>query len=134
MLSQDYSGNCRGNEKRMNSSKYILLAIIFSLALVGCAKNPKKIEAAYVSPSSYESYDCQTLIQERGFVKEKISNLYAIMKSENKQDKTVTSVGIFLAWPALFFLKGKDKEKIQRYSRLTGELKTIESVMINKDC
>ena len=41
-------------------------------------------------------------------------------------------VGLFLFWPALFFLAGEDKE--DELAQLKGEMEALEEAAIDKKC
>jgi len=45
----------------------------------------------------------------------------------------VTTVGIVVFWPALFFLGGNDQQTAE-LARLRGEMEAIEQVSVRKRC
>ena len=109
----------------------ILLA---SASISACAKNPDKMQATYISTVQYQDYSCQQLQIEQTRTEPRIAELYDALKGRAKRDKIVTGVGIVVAWPALFFIKGKDKARVREYNRLRGELKAIKEVSAKKGC
>ena len=60
--------------------KSILSSILLSVGIVlaGCATPPDKIEAAYVSPITYESYTCEQIAQEAARVSDRAAQALGI--------------------------------------------------------
>ena len=83
---------------------WALIAALF--IVVGCASNPNKIEAAYVSPLKYQNYDCDQIGLEQSHVERRTNDLYHSLKKEADADAAQMGVGLILFWPTLFFLEG----------------------------
>jgi hypothetical protein len=45
----------------------------------------------------------------------------------------VTTVGVIVFWPALFFIEG-DGQNAAELARLKGEYETLEKIATKKDC
>lgn len=103
-------------------------------ALAGCASQPDKMQAQYVSPAQYESYDCTRVTNEMGQTSRRINELYTRLKKTADNDAAQMGVGLVLFWPTLFFLEGGDGPDAGEYSRLKGEYEALETVAIQKNC
>ncbi|MBC8157698.1 MAG: hypothetical protein H8E94_00035 [Alphaproteobacteria bacterium] len=114
-------------------TKTIIGAISIAV-LTGCATQPEKLEAAYISPTQYESYSCKQLSAELTRVDRRKDELHASLRKLAGNDQAQMAVGMILFWPALFFLEGGDGSEATEYSRLKGESETIEKVLIRKNC
>lgn len=113
--------------------KLITAAVAASILLSGCATNPNQISAAYVSPVLYENLSCKQLAAEA----QRVSNAAAVATGQQanqaSKDAVMTTVGVVLFWPALFFIGG-DKGNAAEVSRLKGEMQAIEQANIQKNC
>lgn len=112
----------------------LALAMCAVVAVAGCATDPKKISAAYVSPTQYRSYDCDQIASESQHIERRSIELYQSMKKEANADKWQMGVGLLLFWPALFALEGGDGPEAAEYSRLRGEYEALRSVSVEKKC
>ena len=115
----------------MNRLAHVCLAMLW---LFGCASNPDKIGATYVSPLKYKDYDCDQLASEMDNVSHRTSTLYQQLKKERNADNWQTGVGIVLFWPALFFLEGGDGPEAVEYAQLKGEYQALQEVGIQQKC
>ncbi|MDD9822056.1 MAG: hypothetical protein OXU98_04120 [Gammaproteobacteria bacterium] len=110
-----------------------ITAVISSIAIVGCSSSPKNIDAVYVSPAVYASYDCDQITQEMTRVGRKISEVTGHQSDESGKDAAAMGVGLVLFWPALFFLAGGN-DRAEELGRLKGELEALEVAAIQKKC
>lgn len=102
------------------------------VSVSGCATNPNKIQAAYVSPLEYSHLDCNQIRQEITRINGRISEVTGVQAKKSRNDKVAMGVGMVLFWPALFFIPGGDRE--EELARLKGEYEALEKVAIEKDC
>ncbi len=100
-----------------------MAACILSAAVSSCATKPENIEAAYISPLTYESYDCEQIAAE----------VTGVQKKKANNDAGAMAVGLILFWPALLFIKG-DSATEAEVARLKDEMEAIEKVSIQKKC
>ena len=98
----------------------------------GCATNPDRLGASYVSPVQYNGYDCDQILAERLRVERRVTELTGKQAKASKNDKVAMGVGLVLFWPALFFLAGGDHA--EELKRLKGEYEALEVVWIEKKC
>lgn len=105
-----------------------------TLLLFGCASNPDKIDAAYVSPLKYDDYDCQQIAMEMDYVGQRTNELYQRLKAERKADNAQMGVGLVLFWPALFFLEGGDGPEATEYAQLKGDFEALRVNSVQKRC
>ncbi|MFT4190246.1 MAG: hypothetical protein QM617_01845 [Comamonas sp.] len=104
-----------------------------AVALAACASSSKDIAASYVSPMQYQSFDCEQLGQETQRLTARIGQVGGRLDEAAKNDKMITTGGVILFWPALFFLGGT-KEQEAEYGRLKGEYDAVSQAAINKKC
>ena len=114
--------------------KKVIISTLFVLALVGCASNPDKIDAAYVSPLKYQDYDCQQIAMEMDYVGQRTSELYGRLKKERNADNWQMGLGLAVFWPALFFLEGGDGPEATEYAQLKGEYEALRQNSVQKRC
>lgn len=103
-------------------------------ALIGCASNPDKIDAAYVSPLKYAEYTCSQLAQELDSVGRRTNDLYGRLKRDRTADNWQTAAGVVLFWPALFFLEGGDGPEASEYAQLQGDFEALRVNSVQKNC
>ncbi|MBL6929066.1 MAG: hypothetical protein ISR44_07815 [Rhodospirillales bacterium] len=118
----------------MRLASKIIISAISGIVLTGCATQPDKLGAAYISPTQYESYSCTQLSAELNRVDRRKNDLHASLRKLAGNDQAQMAIGMVLFWPALFFLEGGDGSEAAEYSRLKGESETIEKVLIRKNC
>ncbi len=117
-----------------NLMNKLISACAAAALLTGCASNPDKIAAAYVSPAKYRDYDCKQISEEMGRVGQKTMRLYSGLKKKRKGDNWQMGMGLFLLWPTLFFLEGGDGPEAAEYARLLGEYEAARKIGSDKDC
>jgi len=110
-----------------------ITAVISSVAIVGCSSSPKSIDAVYVSPAVYASYDCDQITQEMTRVGRRVAEVSGHQKDEHGKDAAAMGVGLVLFWPALFFLAGGN-DRAEELGRLKGESEALEIAAIQKKC
>lgn len=112
------------------------LAVMASAIVIatGCASDPKKISAAYVSPAQYRGWDCDQIVDESAHIERRSIELYQSLKKDSDADKWQMGVGLILFWPALFALEGGDGPEASEYSRLKGEYEALRTVSVEKRC
>ncbi len=106
------------------------LAVAF---LAGCATPPKDIAAAYVSTNLYQNLPCSQLRDEAEAVSARMAQAYGVQESKRGKDAAMTTVGMVLFWPALFFMEG-DGAAAADVARLKGEMEAIQQVNRLKNC
>ena len=107
--------------------------IVCGVTISSCATAPDKIQASYVSPLAYESYNCNQLSQEAERISYRAADATGVQHKKAKNDAVATGVALILFWPALFFIKGKGASESE-VARLKGEMEAVEKVSIQKDC
>lgn len=101
------------------------------LILYGCASNPEKIEAVYVSPLEYQGHSCSQLTHEMRRIGRRVQEATGDQADQATNDAVATGVGLVF-WPALLFLIGDDRA--EELARLKGEAEAVEQAAITKDC
>ena len=105
---------------------------IAGLLLASCSTKSEKISAQYVSPLSYQGYNCNQIRMELQRVSRRVNEVAGVQDSSATKDSVALGVGLVLFWPALFFMIGKDKE--EEVARLKGEYEALERAAIEKEC
>ena len=106
---------------------------MLTVFVVGCSKATEDITPVYVSPVQYSNYDCDQTRNEMIRVNAQVNKLGGKLDDDAETDESVTTVGVILFWPALFFLGGT-KEQEAEYARLRGEYNALEQSAIQKKC
>lgn len=101
--------------------------------LSACASSPKKIEAAYVSPIKYQSFNCDQIRLERTAVEYHVNILYHSLKKRTRWDATKMGVGAVLFLPALFFIKD-DGTKAAEFAQMKGEYSALRMAAQDRGC
>lgn len=109
-------------------------AVFAALAVIvsGCAKNPDKISATYVSPIQYQNYTCEQIGEEYKRISVRVAEVSGMQEDARERDSVATGVGVVLFWPAVFFLAAGDHE--DELARLKGEYEALERAAIEKEC
>lgn len=118
----------------MNKFAVTISTLSIITSIVGCASNPDKIDAAYVSPIKYQNYDCGQIAQEMDYVGQRTTKLYQRLKAERNADNWQMGVGLVLFWPSLFFLEGGDGPEAAEYAQLKGEYEALRTTSVQKKC
>lgn len=112
----------------------LLVAVIAaSTALSGCAQNPDKIAASYVSPSTYDGRSCSQLLAERNEIASKVNSLSAEQKEAATTDAVLTGVALVIFWPAAIGL-ASTKDNEAALSSAKGNYDAITTKMTQKNC
>ena len=108
------------------------LCAVFTI-LSGCAEKSENIQAAYVSPLSYQGMSCRQIEAEARRVSSRVAQVSGVQDKNASDDAVATGVALVLFWPAAFFIKG-NKQNSAELSRLKGELEAIEKASIARNC
>jgi hypothetical protein len=100
--------------------------------LYGCASKPEAVSASYVSPLTYQPYDCDQIRGEMMRVNRHVMEITGQQQNTADRDAVALGVGLVIFWPALFFMIGGDKS--QELGRLKGEYDALEQAAILKKC
>jgi hypothetical protein len=104
-----------------------------ALIVCGCAKSASEIAPAYVSPLAYQNYSCPQIADEVQRISVRASELSGVQDEKATSDAVVTTVGVIVFWPALFFIEG-DGQNAAELARLKGEYETLEKIATEKGC
>ncbi|WP_205743072.1 hypothetical protein [Halioglobus maricola] len=119
----------------MKAKNMLAAVTVGALTLtVGCASNPDKIGAAYVSTAKYQQFSCPQVAEEMDYVGQRTRTLYNQLKRERTADNWQMGVGLVLFWPALFALEGGDGPEAAEYANLQGEYEALRKTSIQKNC
>jgi hypothetical protein len=118
---------------RMFKFTKIVIVVVSSVAIAGCASSSNDIKASYVSPMQYQSYNCQQISAEAERISRRVSETSGVQDSKASNDAVVTGVALVLFWPAAFMMKG-DGQTAAELARLKGEFEALERASIEKSC
>src|SRR4029078_8445045 len=97
--------------------RVVTLSVCASL-LSACASSTSSIQAAYVSPATYQNLSCEQIDTEILAVDTKANELYHRINRRSTNDAIYMGVGLLLAWPALLFLSGGKSHEATQYGQL----------------
>ena len=110
-----------------------IVSIVLSAALLsGCATASSDVQATFVSPVQYSSYDCTQIEAQMMSVSNRVRDAAGAQDKKAKNDKIAMGVGLVLFWPALFFLAGSDQKA--QLAQLKGEYDALNVAGIQKKC
>jgi hypothetical protein len=110
-----------------------ILVTLVALGLTGCATTSQNIQSTYVSPMTYQSYDCTQLSLEADRISRRVSELTGQIDRRASGDKTQTAVALVLFWPALFFLGDNEAQNVE-LAKLKGESEALQQASITRKC
>jgi hypothetical protein len=61
--------------------------------LMGCASDPKDLQAQYISPMLYKDYDCEQIATEMSHLERRTGDLYHQLDAERTADEWQTATG-----------------------------------------
>lgn len=108
-------------------------ALACAALLANCASKSSEVTAAYVSPMTYQSYNCQQLAMEAQAVSAKAAELSGAQDQKRTNDQIATGVAIVVFWPAAF-LVGGDSQVTAQLAQMKGQMTAIEQASIQKKC
>ncbi|HJV86284.1 MAG TPA: hypothetical protein VJ698_12495 [Noviherbaspirillum sp.] len=108
-------------------------AVAVAIALAGCATSSKDIAGTYVSPVTYQTFDCNQIAAETARIQGKVSQIGGRLDEAASNDKAIAGVGIVLFWPALFALGGTKAQEAE-YATLKGQADAVQQAAIEKKC
>lgn len=123
---------CSVGAKKWGFGREAALLAALTIA-VGCASSSENIAPSYVSPIVYENFSCEQLAAEAQTVSSRAAQAAGVQDKNRTQDAVVTTVGVVVFWPALFFLDGNGPQAAE-LARLKGQMEAIEQASIRKNC
>lgn len=111
----------------------IITVGLIAVCVASCASKADTISASYVSPTLYNSLSCAQLADEAQAVSSRAAVAAGVQDKKAGQDAAITTVGIVLFWPALFFNNG-DGTSAAEVARLKGEMGAVEDASRRKGC
>jgi len=116
----------------MNKFIKTIVLFFFLASTFGCANKSADISSAYVSPTQYNSLDCDQVGAEMQRVHRKVLEISGQQDNTATKDSVALGVGLVLFWPALIFMAGGDHKS--ELSRLKGEYEALDQAAIQKKC
>lgn len=111
------------------------MLFIVVITLFGCAASSENHHVPYISPSQFQTYNCEELLTERERIQARVNQLTdkANDKIPNNKDKLTLGTDLSLSWAALFALGGT-KEQEAEYAQLKSEYDAIQHWAVAKKC
>ena len=97
-----------------------------------CATSGSNVQASYVSPMKYASYDCESIQYEMASIESRVNTLTGQQNKKARNDRIATGVGVVLFWPALFMLASDDVKN--DLSQAKGEYDALQEAARRKRC
>jgi hypothetical protein len=113
--------------------KWGYIVVTMAPLLAGCASSADDIGSTYISPVMYESLSCQQLAAEAQNVSSRAAVATGAQNKKRTTDAVVTTVGLVVFWPSLFFIQGNGQQAAE-LANLKGQMDAIEQASIRKNC
>ena len=108
--------------------KKIVLGLCAIAGLSACAQKPETVAPAYVSPTTYLSFNCSQLSAEA----QRVDAAYATAAAAQNKARSNDTVGvIFLGLPVSTLSGGNVADQI---ASLKGQKNTLQQTQIQKGC
>jgi hypothetical protein len=108
------------------------IAAAMCVSLAGCAHGANDIQAEYVPQSMFSGASCDQLMGDVDAVGRKMVSLGAGQDMRVQADRQMMAAAWFLAWPALFFVRGdRDTDQL---ARAKGEFRALQQAAVAKGC
>lgn len=111
----------------------LLVCLLATVGLCGCASRSSEVPASFVSPVAYQNYTCDQLGQEAQAVSQQAAIASGQQDKIHNDDVAKTTVGVALFWPVLLFNKG-DGATANNLSNLKGQMQAIQFASTQKKC
>jgi hypothetical protein len=84
-----------GDVKRGGTVMRLANAARIGLCLLqaGCASHPSSIDARYVSPQIYQSWNCEQLVEERNRLHSEVQRVSGLQRENANADAAMMTVG-----------------------------------------
>jgi hypothetical protein len=112
--------------------KPLLLAAAAATALSACAADPATIAPAYVSPATFDAYDCRALRAEAARLSARLAEVTGQQEAAVAADATNAVIAAVIFWPALLWIGSGDVGP--ELARLRGEAEALQSAATRKGC
>ena len=109
------------------------ISVLSAILAVGCAHSSEEIAAQPVPVSTFDGYECTKIASEGDRISARMTELRTEVDETADDDELMTTVGILVFPPLLFFLKG-DGAEADEYGRLKGEDAALQEVAAQKQC
>ena len=111
----------------------LIIGLSMSVLITSCASNPASIGDTFVSPSMYNSYDCEQIATEMMRYTAEVANLEGQQMKLYSSDQMKGWVGTLLLWPLLIFIKG-DGAIASQLKTAKGTLKALQQKITELKC
>jgi hypothetical protein len=112
----------------------IINNIIVIVLFTGCvAQKPNSIMPQQQN-NKYVDYTCSDLEIKANEITSQSIELKKHLQNNHQNDDTKLIIGVLIAFPVLFAIQGNDKDMINLYSKVKGELLDIQEVNIQNKC
>ncbi|MBX3615896.1 hypothetical protein [Nitrosomonas sp.] len=111
-----------------------LLVFVIVILLSSCATSPESRSVSYVSPSQFQTYSCEELLNEIERIQNRVSELIGKPGATiPAKDKWILGADLSLSWAALFALGGTEEQEAE-YLQLKSEYDAIQQWAVIKQC
>lgn len=106
-------------------------ALLFTAA--ACAPRPESISARYVSPVTYQGYQCDQLLAENARLFSELNRVSELQRENATGDAVMLTVGLVILWPVLIGMAAT-KDRKDEVGKLKGEYEAVEMQLKMKQC
>jgi hypothetical protein len=127
------SGHRGRAASRVDGLRRVLGVAIAAAYLGACTKPPDKVDARYVSPTTYQNWSCDQLVEERRRLTAEVERVSGLQRENANADAALMGVGLIIFWPALIGLAATTDRK-EELGRLKGEFDAVDVQTKAKQC
>ncbi len=111
----------------------VVLPMVATLALAGCASSSGNITASYVSPLQYQSYNCDQIAQEAQRVSAKVVELSGVQDQNATNDAVKTTLAVVI-FPLIALANSGNGQNAAQLGELKGQFDGLQQASIQKNC
>jgi hypothetical protein len=98
-----------------------------------CTTSPSNVDAQYVSPTTYQSWSCPQLLDEKARLASEVARVSNLQRENANADTAIVAAGIILA-PILLIGLAATKDRKSELAKLKGESDAVDTSIAAKQC
>jgi hypothetical protein len=98
-----------------------------------CAPQPENVGARYVSPVTYQGYQCDQLSEEHIRLSREVHRISDLQRENATGDAVMLTFGLLILWPVLIGMAAT-KDRKDELGKLKGEYEAVEAQLKMKQC
>jgi hypothetical protein len=117
--------------EKCNAGRYV--AIGACLVHTSCATRPENVESHYVSPTTYQTWSCDQLWDEKTRLTKEVERIAGLQRENANADAVITTVGVVVFFPVLLGLAAT-KDRKNELGGLKGEYDAVDLTIRGRQC